>query len=266
MTPRHAAVSVLLAVERGRTTLAAEFERAHHGVRSPRDRALVVELCTGALRWQARLDALLAQCSKRPMARLSSGVRAILRMSAYQLEYLDRAGPCGAQRGRQPHARVSRPAPQGSSTASCVRAHACAISTARPARCARGDRGAADVSGHYALPSTLARRAMADQCGFEATERWCQFNKRRAGRHGSGDREAVAMHCSPAAARRHRATPARGGRRHQPAARRLGRRVTSHAAACAGRGLAGRRARRRAPRPGARAGSVRRTRRQDDGL
>src|SRR5260221_13238572 len=90
MSVRLAALTVLMAVERGHTTLGAEVDRARRGLSDDRDRALLVELTTGTLRWQAQLDALLAQCSTRPLSAVDPAVRAIVRLAAYQLEHLDR--------------------------------------------------------------------------------------------------------------------------------------------------------------------------------
>jgi len=87
---RLAAVKVLAAVERGRTTLAAELERARPDIASGRDRGLFFEIVAGTLRWQKELDALLAQCSRRPLADLDANVRAIVRIGAYQVRHLDR--------------------------------------------------------------------------------------------------------------------------------------------------------------------------------
>lgn len=55
-----------------------------------RDRALVTELVYGVLRHQSELDQALNAKSRRPIARLPAGLRAILRVAAYQLLRLDR--------------------------------------------------------------------------------------------------------------------------------------------------------------------------------
>jgi 16S rRNA (cytosine967-C5)-methyltransferase len=56
----------------------------------PRDRALATELCLGTLRWQRLLDWHLGRVSRRPLSALDGWVRALLRLSAYQLAFLDR--------------------------------------------------------------------------------------------------------------------------------------------------------------------------------
>jgi 16S rRNA (cytosine967-C5)-methyltransferase len=90
MTPaRLAAARVLVAVERGRTSLAVEVDRARTDIDDARDRGFLLELAAGTLRWQRALDFVLEARAKRPMADLDPGVRAVLRLGAYQLLYLD---------------------------------------------------------------------------------------------------------------------------------------------------------------------------------
>ena len=48
-------------------TLAAEVERARSRVHRPRDRALLVELTAGTLRWRNALDAVIEAASRRPI-------------------------------------------------------------------------------------------------------------------------------------------------------------------------------------------------------
>src|SRR5262245_4171519 len=90
MTARLAAARVLVALERGRTTLGREIEEDRTDLEDPRDRGLLLEIVAGTLRWQAALDACLATRSTRPIADLAPEVRAVLRSGAYQLLYLDR--------------------------------------------------------------------------------------------------------------------------------------------------------------------------------
>jgi len=54
----------------------------------PRDRALTTELVYGTLRWQRRLDWILAPHSRRRLERLDPWVRNLLRLTAYQLQFL----------------------------------------------------------------------------------------------------------------------------------------------------------------------------------
>jgi 16S rRNA (cytosine967-C5)-methyltransferase len=73
--------------------LDAELNRA---AASPRDAGLATELVYGTLRWQRYLDWILGPHSHRPLARLDPRPRALLRMTAYQLAFLERIPPFAA--------------------------------------------------------------------------------------------------------------------------------------------------------------------------
>jgi 16S rRNA (cytosine967-C5)-methyltransferase len=57
---------------------------------SAQDRALATELTYGVLRWQGRLDGILAEVLDRPIPALDLPVRQVLRLGAYQLRFLSR--------------------------------------------------------------------------------------------------------------------------------------------------------------------------------
>jgi len=57
---------------------------------APRDRALTMEIVYGTLRWQGQLDWLLEKVADRSVDRIQSTVLLILRMSLYQIRFLDR--------------------------------------------------------------------------------------------------------------------------------------------------------------------------------
>jgi 16S rRNA (cytosine967-C5)-methyltransferase len=88
---RWEALAVLVRVERDRAfadlALAAALERASLDAR---DAALTSELVYGTLRWRRYLDWRLEPHSARPLAALDPWVRALLRLTAYQLLRLDR--------------------------------------------------------------------------------------------------------------------------------------------------------------------------------
>jgi len=176
---RCAAARALEAVEAGHTTLAAELDRRRLEIADDRDRGLLGEITTGALRWQAELDAVLARASGRAMDAIDPIVRAVLRVGAYQLLHLDRvpahavideavestrtlgharaAGFVNAvlrtiQRGPAAQALPPRPPP----------------SAGRPEQCAF-------LGTTLSHPSWLVERWIARH-GFEAAETWCRFN------------------------------------------------------------------------------------------
>ncbi len=57
---------------------------------SERDRALLTELTYGTLRWRGKIDARLSQNLYRPLAHTDAWVRNLLRVTVYQLFFLDK--------------------------------------------------------------------------------------------------------------------------------------------------------------------------------
>ena len=90
-TARGVALEILRRVEADRAYADRLLDRLpDRASLDARDRALATELVYGTLRWQRLLDWHLAGVSRRPLAGLAGWVRAVLRLSAYQLAFLDR--------------------------------------------------------------------------------------------------------------------------------------------------------------------------------
>ncbi len=88
---RLLALQTLLAVERQNRFADDAFATfATHAKLSHEDQALASELAYGVLRHRATLDWQLNAVSSRPIHRLPTVVAAILRLGAYQMQYLDR--------------------------------------------------------------------------------------------------------------------------------------------------------------------------------
>jgi 16S rRNA (cytosine967-C5)-methyltransferase len=88
---RYAALRILVRVEEDRAFADIVLEHAlEHARLEPRDSALCTELVYGTLRWRRHLDWRLAPHLKRPLEKLDPWVRALLRLTAYQLFFLDR--------------------------------------------------------------------------------------------------------------------------------------------------------------------------------
>jgi 16S rRNA (cytosine967-C5)-methyltransferase len=181
---RIAALRVLQAVDGSRADLPGAIAQARTHLADERDRALLVELTTGTLRWLATIDHLIAQAAKRPLTRLDPEVRDVLRLGIYQLLHLDRV-PASAV--VDDAVELTRKAGK-SSAAGFVNAVLRRISRARsdlplpprPAFDPNGipeDRdGALDyLSTTLSHPRWLVAGWM-DAHGFAATERWAQFN------------------------------------------------------------------------------------------
>jgi 16S rRNA (cytosine967-C5)-methyltransferase len=88
---RYEALHILIRVERDRAFADIALDHALERARlDPRDAALCTEIVYGTLRWRRHLDWRLAPHLNRPLAKLDPWVRALLRLTAYQLLFLDR--------------------------------------------------------------------------------------------------------------------------------------------------------------------------------
>ena len=87
---RWAAYQVLLRVEKDHSFAADLLHSPVTAALDERDAALAEELTLGVLRWQARLDWLIAEASGRQVDKLDVEVRLALRLGIYQLLRLDR--------------------------------------------------------------------------------------------------------------------------------------------------------------------------------
>jgi 16S rRNA (cytosine967-C5)-methyltransferase len=176
---RLAAVKVLAAVERGRTTLAAEMDRARPEIATGRDRSLFFEIVAGTLRWRNELDALLTRYSRRPLDALDANVRAILRIGAYQLRHLDRVPVHAVVHESVELARaLGHPRASGFVNAllrSMWRERTKITLPGRPQSADDRSAALAYLSATLSHPEWLVDRWLA-RFPFDAVERWCQFN------------------------------------------------------------------------------------------
>jgi 16S rRNA (cytosine967-C5)-methyltransferase len=179
--PRSAAVRVLIALERGRTTLASEVERGREALAAQRDRALLLELAAGTLRWRNELDAVLAGHSQRPVADLDVAVRAVLRLGVYQIRHLDRVPDHAVVHQSVELVRaLGRPRAAGFVNAvlrSVLRRPGVPQLPRRP----RPGAAVHDQLAYFTItlshPEWLAQRWLSRH-GFEQAEAWCLFNNR----------------------------------------------------------------------------------------
>lgn len=180
---RVAAYDILCAVSAGRADLPTAIAFTRGGLHDDRDRALAAEIAAGVQRWRAALDHLIVHYSKRAIARLDPEVVEILRLSAYQLLYLTRVPAAAVVDDAVDLAKRAAK----TSASGFVNAVLRAISRARialplPARPADPtDRDAALQYFSITLshPRWLVER-WYDRMGFDAAERWLQFDNAAA--------------------------------------------------------------------------------------
>ena len=88
---RYEALRILVRVEEDRAFADIVLEHALEQARlDPREAGLCTELVYGTLRWRRHLDWRLTPHLNRPLDKLDPWVRTVLRLTAYQLFFLDR--------------------------------------------------------------------------------------------------------------------------------------------------------------------------------
>ncbi|RMF64260.1 MAG: 16S rRNA (cytosine(967)-C(5))-methyltransferase RsmB [Calditrichaeota bacterium] len=88
---RQVAQDILVRVERGREYADALLARALHKHALPaKDRALLLELVNGTLRWRGQLDWILRRFFRGDFDAAPLSLKTILRLGMYQLRFLDR--------------------------------------------------------------------------------------------------------------------------------------------------------------------------------
>ena len=176
---RLAAYECLLALSAGRGDLATTLEQARLRLDDLRDRALLTEIAVGVQRWRALLDHLVASFSRRRLDQLDPEVVEVLRLSVYQLLYLSRVPAAAVVDDAVKLVGRSGKKSAGGFVNAVLRS----ISRKRlalplPTRpLTTSDKAAAVdyLSTTLSHPPWLVRRWL-DRLGFEATERWLQFN------------------------------------------------------------------------------------------
>jgi 16S rRNA (cytosine967-C5)-methyltransferase len=174
---RVAAYETLRAVNSRAADLPAALARARSALRDERDRALAGEIATGTLRWQAAFDCVISAFSGRPLERLDPEVVDILRLTLFQLLYLDRVPASAAVNDAvQLTRKVGK-----SSSSSFVNAILRRASRERT-RLPLPERKVGDPASELdyletalSHPRWLVER-WRHRYGFEATEAWCRFN------------------------------------------------------------------------------------------
>jgi 16S rRNA (cytosine967-C5)-methyltransferase len=176
---RLAAYDILLALSTGRADLPTAIAHARGRLKDERDRALASEIATGVQRWRAALDHLIAHFSKRPIDRLDPQVLEILRLSTYQLLYLTRV-PASAvvDDAVKLTGRAGKRSAGGLVNAvlrSISRSRHALPLPHRPADPGDRDKAIEYSSITLSHPRWLVERWI-DRFGFDATERWLQFD------------------------------------------------------------------------------------------
>jgi len=177
---RLAAVRVLIAVDAGRTTLAAEIERERPDLSDRRDQALFLELAAGVTRWRDELDARIGAYSARPVTELEPEVLAVLRAAAYQLHHLERIPEHALVHESVEIVRALRRERAAGFVNAVLRSMVRGRQRPAPLPPRPADPSGREAALNYLAvtlshPRWLVARWL-DRVGFDACEHWCRFN------------------------------------------------------------------------------------------
>ena len=88
---RKFAVDILVRVDIDKAYADILLDRVlERGTVSEKDRSLLTEIVYGTLRWRGRLDSYLKQLTRRPLEKTDPFIRNLLRITLYQIDFLDR--------------------------------------------------------------------------------------------------------------------------------------------------------------------------------
>jgi len=180
---RTAAYEILSAISSGRSDLPGALAHSRESLDEDRDRALAAEIATGVERWRGALDHLIAAFAKRPLDRLDVEVVNILRLSVYQLLYLERV-PASAvvDDAVKLTKRIRKTSASGLVNAvlrTVSRQRRDLPLPARPTGAGEVNAALDYLSITLSHPLWLAAR-WYKRLGFERAEAWMQFNNRPA--------------------------------------------------------------------------------------
>lgn len=176
---RTAAFHALRAITDQRLDLPAALVQARTRLADERDQALTAEIVTGTLRWQRSLDHLLGHFARRPAFSLDADVRTVLRLSLYQLLHLARVPASAVVDDAVDLTRRARKSSAAGFVNAVLRStlrnrHRLPL-PARPDHVADREAAVAYLGITHSHPDWLVSRWL-DRHGFDAAERWVQFN------------------------------------------------------------------------------------------
>jgi len=180
---RTAAFRALMAIASNHRDLPTALVESRRRLEDERDRSLAAAIVHGTLRWQRACDYLIERVSSRSLASLDQDVLIILRLSLYQILHLDRVPSAAVV---DDAVSLTRAAGKKSATGfvnavlrSTLRQRHTLPLPGRPDHPASRDAALLYLGITLSHPEWLVARWL-DRVGFEAAERWAQFNNEPA--------------------------------------------------------------------------------------
>jgi len=176
---RVAAFHALRAVGNGSADLPTALAKSRQHLNDERDRSLAADIVAGTLRWQRSLDHLIVHFARRPLEKLDADIIAVLRLSLYQLLHLTRVPASAVVDDAVDLARGARKSSAAGFVNAVLRGtlrqkHQLPLPM-RPDDIHDESAALAYLGITHSHPDWLVRRWLR-RYGFEATERWVQFD------------------------------------------------------------------------------------------
>ena len=176
---RKCAYLALLRIESGDTNLPTALETERQTLNDERDKKLLLDIVTGTVRWKRLIDYFVKCFSQRELSKIDVEIKIILRLSIYQLLYLDRVPASAVVNDAVNLTRTIRKKSADAFVNGVLRTlirqrH----DLPRPSRPTEKT-SHADAANYlgitYSHPDWLVKRWI-ERFGFKSTEEWVKFN------------------------------------------------------------------------------------------
>ena len=175
---RSAALQILLRINRDRAYAPELLHSERYAKLSQQDHGLLTEMVMGVLRWQSRLDQVLAEHSDRSLSSLDPEVLTALRLAAYQLSFLDRIPARAAIHDSVELVKRARKASAAGFVNAVLRKAAAGTFVPDHHIAIKNAAGTAELAAASAHPEWMVERWVRHY-GFEDARRICGYDQRR---------------------------------------------------------------------------------------
>ena len=176
---RRCAYLALLTIESGDANLPTTLATGRKTLNDERDQKLLLDIVTGTVRWKRLIDHFIKHFSQRKLSKIDIEIKIILRLSIYQLLYLDRVPAAAVVNDAVNLTRTVRKKSADAFVNGVLRAlirqrHDLPIPS-RPTEKTSHTDAVSYLGITYSHPDWLVKRWI-ERFGFESTEAWVKFN------------------------------------------------------------------------------------------
>lgn len=176
---RRCAYLALLTIESGDATLPTTLATERKNLNDERDQKLLLDIVTGTVRWKRLIDYFIKHFSQRELSKIDVEIKIILRLSIYQLLYLNRVPAAAVVNDAVNLTRTIRKKSADTFVngvlRTLIRQRHDLPTPSRPTEKSSYADAESYLGITYSHPDWLVRRWI-ERFGFESTEEWVKFN------------------------------------------------------------------------------------------